>query len=63
MGRGTFTTGGHFMLLRGITKNKKVLIADPASFNRSKKKWALSLIQSESKHAAGAGGPFWIIYK
>lgn len=61
MGEGTFTSNGHFIVLRGITSDGKVLVADPASFSRSEKEWKLSLIIEEARSNASAGGPFWII--
>lgn len=61
MGKGHFTSSGHFIVLRGVTSEGKILVADPASYNRSDKTWDLSLILDESGKRAGAGGPFWII--
>ncbi len=60
MSPGHFTTGGHFIVLRGV-KDGKILVADPASTSRSQKEWDLSIILNEAGHRAGAGGPFWII--
>ena len=60
MSPGHFTTGGHFIVLRGV-KGDKILVADPASTSRSQKVWDLSIILNEAGHRAGAGGPFWII--
>ena len=61
MTKGHFTSSGHFMLLRGVTKEGKILVADPASTQRSKQQWDLSIILNEASKHAGAGGPFWII--
>lgn len=61
MGPGTFTSTGHFMVLRGVTSSGRVLIADPISYNRSQQEWDLSLIMQQAKRTAAAGGPFWII--
>ena len=62
MGKGHFTNSGHFIVLRGMDKEGKVLIADPASLERSSKAWDLKLILDEaSENAWEAGGPFWII--
>ena len=61
MGPGTFTNSGHFMVLRGVTVDGKVLIADPISYNRSQRAWDLALIMKEAKRTASAGGPFWIV--
>ena len=60
MSPGHFTTGGHFIVLRGI-KDGKILVADPASTSRSQKAWDLSIILNEAGKRAGAGGPFWLI--
>jgi hypothetical protein len=61
MSKGHFTTGGHFIVLRGVTADGKILVADPASYSRSEKEWDLSIILNEAREGAGAGGPFWII--
>lgn len=61
MGPGTFTTSGHFIVLRGVTADGKVLVADPYSYSFSQRKWDLSLIMREAKRSASAGGPFWIV--
>lgn len=61
MTKGHFTSGGHFIVLRGVTEDGKILVADPASYQRSQKLWDLSIILNEASKGAGAGGPFWII--
>jgi hypothetical protein len=61
MTKGHFTSGGHFIVLRGITAEGKILVADPASVKRSEQEWALSLIVNEAHRGAGAGGPFWVL--
>lgn len=62
MAKGHFTSSGHFIVLRGVTADGKILVADPASYRRSEKEWELSIILNEaSKNAADSGGPFWII--
>ncbi len=58
--KGHFTNSGHFIVLRGV-KDGKILVADPASYDRSKMEWDLSIILNEASTRAGAGGPFWII--
>ena len=63
MTKGHFTSGGHFIVLRGITGDGKILVADPASYQRSQKLWDLSIILNEASKGAGAGGPFWITEK
>lgn len=60
MGKGHFTSSGHFIVLRGI-KDGKILVADPSSYGRSEKLWDLDVFLKEAKHGASAGGPFWII--
>ena len=60
MSAGHFTRGGHFMVLRGVSDGK-ILVADPASYERSQKPWNLDIIMKEASRRAGAGGPFWII--
>lgn len=61
MSKGHFTNGGHFIVLRGITKEGKVLVADPASRKRSNQEWSMSIILNEARGTAAAGGPFWSI--
>ena len=62
MGEGHFTNSGHFIVLRGLDENGKVLVADPASRERSAQAWGLALILEEASEKSGeAGGPFWII--
>lgn len=63
MGKGHFTNGGHFIVLRGITSEGKILVADPASYIRSEQEWDLSIIMSESNKAGVSGGPYWAIGK
>lgn len=61
MTKGHFTSSGHFIVLRGVTAEGKILVADPASYKRSQQEWDLSIILNEASRRAGAGGPFWII--
>lgn len=61
MGKGHFTSSGHFMVLRGVTSEGKILVADPASRKRSEQEWDFSIILNEARKNAAAGGPFWII--
>lgn len=61
MGPGHFTAGGHFIVLRGLSSDGKILVNDPASVQRSEQSWDVSIIMSESSTAGGdAGSPFWI---
>lgn len=48
---GHFTKGGHFIVLRGITADGKILVNDPASKNRSNQEWNVSIIANEAKGA------------
>lgn len=63
MAKGHFTSSGHFIVLRGITENGKVLVADPASYKRSGQEWDMSIILNEARGDAAAGGPFWSLSK
>ena len=63
MSKGHFTNGGHFIVLRGVTSEGKILVADPASYRRSEQEWDLSIILNESNKAGAAGGPYWAIGK
>lgn len=61
MSKGHFTSSGHFIVLRGVTADEKILVADPSSYTRSEKEWDFSIILNEASRGAVAGGPFWII--
>ncbi len=61
MGPGHFTNGGHFIILRGITLDGSVLVADPASPERSLITWDLDLILEELSSNRISGGPLWTI--
>ncbi len=63
MGKGTFTSSGHFIVLRGITENGTVLVADPKNKRNNQKTFSLGLLLSEAKGSTGGLGPFWIINK
>ena len=49
MSKGHFTSSGHFMVLRGVTSEGKILVADPASRKRSEQEWDLSIILDEAR--------------
>jgi predicted double-glycine peptidase len=49
MGPGTFTKGGHYIVLKGITSDGKVQVADPNHPNYNNKTFSASLIAKESK--------------
>jgi len=63
MGPGHFTKSGHFIVLRGVTAEGKILVADPASYRRSGEEWELSIILEEASKYALLSAPFWIIGK
>lgn len=62
MGPGHFTNGGHFIVLRGLTLDGSVLVADPASPDRSLIPWDLDLILGELSPNRSSGGPLWAIF-
>ena len=49
MGAGTFTKGSHYIVLKGLTEDGNVLVADPNHPNYNKKAFSASLISKESK--------------
>jgi len=61
MAAGRFTKNGHFIVLRGVTADGKVLVADSGSYNRSNLEWDLRIILNEASRKNGAGGPFWVL--
>lgn len=63
MSKGHFTKGGHFILLRGTTLSGEILVADPASRDRSLIPWDLSLILDELSPSRHDGAPLWILSK
>lgn len=62
MGKGHFTSSGHFIVLRGAMEDGQILVADPASKKRSNQSWDFNIILNEARKNAAAGGPFWIIH-
>lgn len=61
MGKGTFTSSGHFIVLDGITEDGEVFVADPKSEKNTQQTFPLGLILSEAKSSTDGLGPFWII--
>lgn len=59
MGKGHFTDGGHFIVLRGVTLEGKVLVADPNSRQRSLAGWDPQLILDELSSSRSSGAPLW----
>ena len=50
MGPGNFTRQGHFIVLRGITSDGQIIVADPASRERSSQVWSADLIADQAKN-------------
>ena len=48
-------------MLRGITSQGKILVADCASYERSQKEWDINIFLNECNKCAAAGGPFWVL--
>lgn len=61
MGPGHFTSGGHFILLRGVTLTGEVLVADPNSVERSLTTWDAQLILDELSRSTSNGAPLWAL--
>lgn len=61
MGPGHFTNSGHFIVLRGTTLDGSILVADPASVDRSLTTWDLELILDELSASRHDGAPLWIL--
>lgn len=47
MGPGHFTSGGHFIVLRGFDENNNIIVADPASEDRSNETWDIDVFLDE----------------
>ena len=62
MGTGHFTAGGHFILLRGLTMDGQVLVADPNSPENSLALWDPQLILDELSSARDNGAPLWALW-
>ena len=61
MGAGHFTSNGHFILLRGVTLNGNILVADPNSRARSLQEWDAQLIIDELSTSRVDGAPLWLL--
>lgn len=48
---GDFTDTGHFIVLRGITKDGKLLLNDPNNISRSEKEWDMDTVLKQIKAA------------
>lgn len=60
MTQGHFTNGGHFIVLRGTTLSGDILVADPASRERSLSTWTAQLILDELSGSRTHGCPLWV---
>lgn len=61
VGPGHFTTGGHFILIRGTSLSGEVLVADPNSLERSLQSWDPQIILDELSSARDNGAPLWLL--
>ncbi len=61
VGPGHFTDGGHFILLRGVTDDRQVLVADPNSPERSLMLWDPQIVLDELSSARDNGAPLWVL--
>ena len=63
MGKGHFTEGGHFLIVRNITLDGKLLLADPNSLGNSYTAWEPEFVLSQVKIGRETGCPVWSIGK
>lgn len=63
MQAGHFTKSGHFILLRGVTLDGYILVADPNSRSRSLQAWNPQIILDELSTANDNGAPLWFLSK
>ncbi|SHJ29777.1 C39 family peptidase [Parasporobacterium paucivorans] len=62
MDKGHFTrSGGHFIILAGISSDGRILVADPNNAELTTQTWDPALISSEIRLRAGDGGPLWAV--
>lgn len=61
MSTGHFTNGGHFILLRGVTLDGSILVADPNSRDRSLTVWDPQIILDELSKSRNNGAPLWLL--
>lgn len=53
MAPGDFTTTGHFIVLKGVTEDGRIIINDPNSEENSVKQWDLDVIMSQVRNLWG----------
>ena len=58
VGPGDFTYGRHFLLIRGITNDGKLLLADSASYDKCLTEWSYGRVASQI-----ANGSMWVFGK
>jgi hypothetical protein len=61
MSKGHFTNGGHFILLRGVTLDGSILVADSNSRERSLTEWDPQIILDELSKSRNNGAPLWLL--
>lgn len=61
MGKGALTNGGHFIIITKQNPNGTVSIADPNSYDNTKKDWNPAQLMRELKKNYDAGGPLWSV--
>ena len=49
LGPGHFTSGGHYIVLRGLTDDGRVIVADPNSETRSNQVWDINVFLNEGR--------------
>lgn len=59
MGPGHFTRRGHFIVLRGVTEDGNILVADPANREKCLTEWDPALILNELSSSRSSGAPLW----
>lgn len=50
VGPGDFTTKGHFIVMTGVDEKGKIIVNDPNSPKRSKKRWELDTLMSQTRN-------------
>lgn len=63
MGPGDFSDSGHFIVAYGYDENGSILVADPASEERSGIHWPAETLISQLSTYAKNGGPIWVLSK
>lgn len=59
MGPGIFCDGGHFVVIRGVTEDGKLLLADCWNGDNNQKEWDINTIAQNLK--ADGGGCLWVL--